>query len=90
MKKFKQLQPLNVTLRGISAETKRARKKFPGNRHILAALTEEAGELAQAILQKKDKKNINKEAFQVAAMAVRIIEEGDSAFDDLTDEEAKA
>lgn len=87
--KFKQLQPLKSTLKEISDETKRARKKFPGNRFILAALTEEVGELAKAILQNKNKEDVRNEAVQVAAMAIRIFEEGDSAFDDLTNEESK-
>lgn len=68
------------TLRDISEEVARARRKFPGNRFMLAALTEEVGELAQAMLQKKGPTDIRREAVQVAAVAVRIIEEGDASF----------
>lgn len=68
------------TLELIAAEVVRARTKFPGNKHLTVALMEEVGELAQAILQDKPKQ-ILKEAVQVAAVAVRIIEEGDAAFD---------
>jgi hypothetical protein len=78
----------SATLRAISDEVMRARTKFPGNRFMLAALTEEVGELAQALLQKKDRAEIAREAIQVAAVAIRIIEEGDASFSGMTDAEA--
>ena len=74
--------PRGGTVEDIAEEVVRARAKFPDNRHLLAALTEEVGELAQAILQKKPREEVQKEARQVACVAIRIIEEGDSAFDD--------
>ena len=77
------------TLSAISHEVQRARAKFPGNRFLLVALVEEVGELAQAQLQKKTREEIVKEAIQVACLAIRIIEEGDSSFADLKDHEAK-
>ena len=80
--KFDSLHELNV-------EVERARTKFPGNRFLFTALGEEFGELAQAILQKEGRERIQKEALQVACVAMRIYEEGDSAYDSLTDEEAK-
>lgn len=67
-------------MREILAELDRARKKFPDNAKLLAALTEEVGELAQAMLQGKSHAEIFKEAIQVACVAVRIAEEGDSDF----------
>lgn len=67
------------TYSDIAAEVAKARTKFPGNKHLLAALTEEVGELAAAYLQ-DDAEEVRKEAIQVACVAVRIIEEGDSAF----------
>ena len=76
------------TIDAVQAEVARARAKFPANRFLLAALLEEAGELAQAMLQKKSRAEIVKEAIQVACVAIRIAEEGDGTFDDLTDEEA--
>lgn len=76
------------TIVGIVQEVKRARTKFPGNKMLLAALTEEVGELAKALLQKLPADEVRKEAIQVCAVAVRIIEEGDASFADLTDEEA--
>lgn len=76
------------TIAAIVAELKRARAKFPGNRFLLAALTEEVGELAQALLQRKSKEEILREAVQVACVAIRIAEEGDGSFADITDAEA--
>ena len=72
----------------LDEEVKRARTKFPSNRHLLAALTEELGELAQAFLQKQGQDRIRAEALQVACVAMRIYEEGDGAFDDLSDADA--
>ena len=82
--------PEPLTLDAIAAEVTRARLKFPGNRHLLAALTEEVGELAQALLQGKPRADVVLEAIQVACVAVRIIEEGDASFAALTDEERQA
>jgi NTP pyrophosphatase (non-canonical NTP hydrolase) len=76
------------TFDDINRELIRARTKFPGNRFLLAALTEEAGELAKALLQKRPRSEVQAEAVQVAAMAIRIIEEGDASFADITDKEA--
>lgn len=78
------------TVKALAAELCRARAKFPGNRHMLAALTEEVGELAQALLQGKPRAEIVKEALQVACVAVRLIEEGDASFATLTEDEKKA
>lgn len=75
-------EPLYVA---ISKEIGRARTKFPHNRHLLAALIEEVGELAQAILQAKPDEEIRKEAIQVCAVAIRIIKEGDADFDGWTE-----
>ncbi len=68
----------------------RARLKFPGNRHLTVALGEEYGELCQAQLQGKSRDEIEKEAIQVACLAIRIIEEGDASFVDLSAAEKKA
>ena len=65
----------------IAEELKRARAKFPGNKKLLAALFEEGGELARALLQRAPRSEIEKEAIQVAAVAIRILEEGDADFD---------
>lgn len=69
----------------IDTELEKARRKFPNNEHTMNALTEEVGELAQALLHinYEPKKGVNHgnvydEAIQVAAMAIRIAMEGDS------------
>ena len=62
-----------------------ARKTFPEKTHRLAALMEEVGELAQAMMH-HDRKlgtsvtEVLREAVQVAAMAVRVAVEGDENF----------
>lgn len=66
-------------------ELKAAREAFPGTTHMLAALVEEVGELAQAIMQHDRKQGTSvqevlREAIQVASMAVRIAVEGDDNF----------
>lgn len=63
-----------------------ARAKFPGNRHMLAALMEEVGELAQSLLEQgrgsMSADDVYAEAIQVAAMALRIAVEGSLEFPD--------
>ena len=73
----------------LAEEVMRARQKFPGRRFLLAALTEEVGELAKAYLQREGDEAVRKEALQVACVAMRIYEEGDETFDDVTAAEAK-
>ena len=76
--------PNDHTIADIKDEVRRARSKHTGNRHMLAALMEEVGELAQALLQGKDPGDVRKEAVQVACVAIRLIEEGDADFSDGT------
>lgn len=70
----------------VKAELAEARARFPGTKLVLAALTEEVGELAQAMLKvaagKWPASRIYEEAVQVAAMALRCAVEGDSSFTD--------
>lgn len=63
----------------VTAEVARARAKFPMPNPMLAALVEEVGELAKALMggRHHGKDGVRMEAIQVAAMAVRILEEGD-------------
>lgn len=82
-------EKLRSTLWEVFREVERARAKFPGSRFMLAALVEEVGELAQALLQKKSPDEIRKEAMQVACCAVRLMDEGDGTFATLTDAESK-
>lgn len=75
------------TVDHLNTEVRFARYKFPHNRHLLAALTEEVGELAQAMLQGGNCQRQREEALQVACVALRIYEEGDSTFKDGVGEE---
>lgn len=73
--------PKMKTLYAVAAEVVRARKKHPGNAHLLAALTEEVGKLAQALLEDQGEERVRSEAMQCACVAIRIMEEGDSDFE---------
>lgn len=69
-----------------AAELAVARHKFPTPNPTLAALTEEVGELAKALLHISEGKsgdwnNVIGEAKQVAALAARIALEGDASLD---------
>lgn len=70
-------------------EVDRARAKFPKNDLLFTALVEEVGELAQAYLQRKPIDEIRKEALQIACVAMRIFEEGDPTYNNVTDEQAQ-
>jgi hypothetical protein len=75
-------------VRDVAAEYNGAMAKFPSNRCNVAALMEEVGELAQALLQYEfepakygvTSANIYAEAVQVAAMAMKIALHGSSEF----------
>jgi hypothetical protein len=77
------------SLDALQFEVLQGRRKFPANRLMLAGAIEELGELAQALLQRRPREQIEREALQVAAVAMRIYEEGDATFADVTDEEAQ-
>lgn len=68
----------------VGRELHRARAKFPNNRHTLAALSEEAGETARAMLNheygKHGPEEVYIECVQTAVMAIRLATEGDSTF----------
>jgi NTP pyrophosphatase (non-canonical NTP hydrolase) len=67
-----------VTNELVHNEIERGRTKFPGYRFTFAALIEEVGELAEAILG-GNKDAVRREAIQVAAISARIAEELDDA-----------
>ena len=73
-----------TTLDRVAEEILRARRKFPSREKRLAALVEEVGELAAAMLQRQGFARVRAEAIQVACCAVRIAEEGDADFDNPT------
>lgn len=64
-------------------ELARARRKFPISEHLLPALMEEVGELAQSLLQRGNDSHTYAEAIQVACVALRIAVEGAPEFDNL-------
>lgn len=69
-------------LADVKAEVERARKLFPGpNNHQTLAFAEEAGELVQAVLDRHYGKagdaEVYAEAVQAAAMAARVVLDGD-------------
>ncbi|BAO53070.1 hypothetical protein KPP23_043 [Pseudomonas phage KPP23] len=70
--------PLDVFLADVRAEVLRAREKFPGDRIMLLALAEEFGELIKASLDEPSA-NVRKEAMQTAAVACRVILDGDGS-----------
>jgi len=76
-------------LHDLELELLAANKKFPGNDDNFMALTEEFGELAQALIQQKhepvkgkDDADIYTEAIQTACVALKIAMSGDSNFPD--------
>lgn len=75
------MTPEQELIEQISAELKRARKKFPGKNVTFAALVEEVGELATATFE-ESRDRVRKEAVQVAVMAMRMVLDGDHCFDD--------
>jgi len=80
-----------VFLNAIVDELAKARKMFPEGRHLLAALNEEQGEVANALLERdyltdplaepKDHDlHVWEECVQTATMALRLAVEGDPSF----------
>lgn len=67
-------------LNDVSQEVHYAVRRYPYPNPNLAALMEEVGELAQAMLQKRNRSEIYSECVQVAAMAMRCALEGDPQF----------
>ncbi|UUV44550.1 hypothetical protein RCMOTHERGOOSE_40 [Rhodobacter phage RcMotherGoose] len=72
---------LDHILSEIKKEVGYARSKFPGDNVTFAALVEEVGELATATFS-QSRIDVRKEAVQVAAMAIRLVLDGDCTFND--------
>jgi len=68
----------------VLGEVKRARLLHPSNEHLLAALFEEVGEAAQALIdhdyEKATPEDVYKELVQSAAMCLRIAIDTDPSF----------
>ena len=58
----------------------KARKAFPDNRHRLAALVEEVGEVATALQENQGQQRVYEECVDVACTALRLAVEGDAVF----------
>lgn len=72
---------MNTIFLEISTELEQARNKFPDPSLSMAALTEEVGELAKAMLD-EPKDRVRAEAIQVAVMTIIVATEGDPSFDE--------
>lgn len=75
----------STAFRDLGIEYIEATTKFPGNNFQFAALIEEVGELAQALMEqtisgKFTSEQIYKEAIQVATMAMRVAIEGSKEY----------
>lgn len=68
----------------VNRELKEARRRFPGNAVMSAALTEQVGKLHQALIECRRGSGTGtgvwKLAVTVASMACRVAVEGDSSF----------
>lgn len=76
-----QSDPVEDFLDQVRAELAHARSKFPGDRIMTLAMAEEFGELVKAVLDEHSS-DVRKEAVQTAAMAARVILDGDASVND--------
>lgn len=74
------MDPSAVFLVAVWEELERARLLFPSPDGTMAALAEETGELAKALLG-EELTRVGKEAMQVAVVALRVAVEGDPTLD---------
>jgi len=78
------LEHIRDILESVETELAQARAKFPGNRQLLHAFTEEAGEVTKAFLDlqqgKASTEDVRKELIQSICVAVRLLQEGDDEF----------
>lgn len=72
------LDPLGDFLREVYDEAHRAAALFPGDTLRTLAFSEEAGELVKAVLDESPER-VRREAVQTAAMAARIVLDGDGS-----------
>jgi hypothetical protein len=70
------------TLMDIADEVQRARFKFPNNSRLYAAFNEACGEVGRVLCERQEQRAWYNELKQVAAMAIRLMEEGDPAYEE--------
>lgn len=73
-----QSDPVETFLDQVREELIHARSKFPGDRIMTLAMAEEFGELVKAVLDEHSSA-VRKEAVQTAAMAARVVLDGDAS-----------
>lgn len=71
---------LRTLLNAVEHEVQRARGLFPNPNLLALAFSEEAGELTKAVLE-EPLEAVRKEAIQAAAMALRLVLDGDPSTD---------
>ncbi|WP_338577245.1 hypothetical protein V8J38_16540 [Brevundimonas olei] len=76
-----QADPVEDFLDQVRAELTRARALFPGDLIMTLAMAEEFGELVKAVLDEPSS-DVRKEAVQTAAMAARVVLDGDASVND--------
>lgn len=69
-----------MALNDVANELQKAREKYPDPRHLMTALTEHAGKLARAFLD-KPMADVYREAVEVACIAIRLATESDPTHD---------
>ena len=85
------MQTLAQIIEAVEKELSSARAKFPGNKMMLMALTEEHREVVKAMLDQYHAKDIHsnmkaldeeirKELIQTISMCIRVLQEGDADF----------
>ncbi len=79
--------PYEATVSEIAEEVIRSRKRFPSPDHLIVALAEATGDLAAVCLTHGPKSGEAKyQARQLAALAIRLIEEADPTLEGLNRE----
>lgn len=76
-----QSDPVEDFLDQVRAELAHARSKFPGDRIMTLAMAEKFGELVKAV-RDEHSSDVRKEAVQTAAMAARVVLDGDASVND--------
>ena len=74
------LEPHSLTILDVMGTVRESREKSPGNGDLTHRLDEVMRRLARSLTRQQDAGSVRDAAVEVAAMAVRIAEEGDARF----------